>query len=126
MFQSKRWMMAGAAAAVLGAGTARATTEPRTVTVDVDESGYQPGLIPANDGEQVRLVFTRTAGSPVAALVLQDHGIMAPLPLRQPVAVTVRSAGGGVGYTIQPFGEVGRAALTDEQELAAGNTGGRG
>lgn len=82
MSHSKRWMTAGVAAVLLGSGTARATTEPRTVAIDVDESGYQPGLVACDDGEQVRLV--------------------------------------------QPIGEVGRAAPSDEQELAAGNTRGRG
>lgn len=101
-------------------------TDARTVAITVDASGSGPGLIAAKDGEQVRLVFTRTAGPAFAALVLQDHGIMAPLPLRQPVTVIVRSAAGGVGYTVQPVGDFGHAFSSDEEEMAAGNTRGRG
>jgi hypothetical protein len=127
MLHSKRWLMAGATAALLVSSSARAgETDGRTVAITVDDSGGRPGFVAADDGEQVRLVFTRTAGPAVAALLLQDHGIMAPLPLRQAVTVVVRSAAGGIGYTGQPLAELGRAVTTDEQEIAAGNTRGRG
>jgi hypothetical protein len=130
--------MAGSAAVLLATGTARAaeqdassarTTEQdtRTVAITVDASGFQRGNVPAKSGEQVRLVFTRTAGPEFEALVLPEHGILAPLPVGQPVMVTVRSAAGGIGYTLQPLGELGRGApLDDKAELEAGNSGGRG
>jgi hypothetical protein len=100
--------MAGSAAAVLlAAGSARAAEQDaRTVAITVDDSGFQRGIVPANSGEQVRLVLTPTAGS---------------------VMVTVRSAPREIGYALQPLGELGRAAtLDDKAEIAAGNSGGRG
>jgi plastocyanin domain-containing protein len=127
MVHAKRWWMAGAIAVVLVSSAARAgEPDARTVAITVDGSGVLPGSVAAKDGEQVRLVFTRTAGPAVAALVLQDHGILAPLPLREPVTVVVRSAEGGIGYTVQPLAALGGTATTDEQEIAAGNTRGRG
>jgi hypothetical protein len=124
MLHSKKWLMAGAAAGLLLSSAARAgTADPRTVDVAVEAGG---GLVAAAAGEQVRLVFTRTAGPATAALILQEHGIVAPLPLHQPVTVLVRSAAGGVGYTVQPLGELGGGARSDEEEIAAGNTRGRG
>ena len=127
-----------AAAVLLASGSARALEQDaspargeeldaRTVAITVDASGIQRGTVPANSGEQVRLVFTRTAGSEFEALVLPEHGILAPLPVGQPVVVKVRAAAGGIGYTVQPLHDLGRGTpLDDKAEIAAGNSGGRG
>jgi hypothetical protein len=113
MVSSKIWWVAGSAAVLLASGSARAAEQDtRTVAIRVDDSGAQRGM----SGEQMRLV-----------VLLPDRGTVATLPLDQPVEVTVRSTAGEIGYTVQPLGEVGRAApLDDRAEIAAGNSGGRG
>jgi hypothetical protein len=128
MVSSKRWWIAGSAAVLLVSGTARAAQQDaRTVEITMDDSGFQRGNVPATSGEQVHLIFMRTSGPAFEALVLPEHGILAPLPVGQPVGVTVRSAEGGIGYSLQPLGELGRGApLDDKAEIAAGNSGGRG
>jgi len=126
------------AAVLLASGSARgmeqdasstrgAELDARTVAITLDANGFQRGIVPADRGEQVRLIFTRTAGSEFEALVLPEQGILAPLPVGQPVTVKVRSATGGIGYTVQPLGELGRGTpLDDKAEIAVGNSGGRG
>jgi plastocyanin domain-containing protein len=133
MTYAKRWILAGAAAALLG-GSARAAdgaidwrgddaaAEPRTVQVMVTD-GFQSGFVAAEEGEPVRLVFTRTAGRAPEEVVLPSHGITASLPAHRPVAMTVRSAAGGIGYVVERQAERG---IDDAAELSAGNTGGRG
>jgi hypothetical protein len=107
--------------------TRGAELDARTVAITLDANGFQRGIVPADRGEQVRLIFTRTAGSEFEALVLPEQGILAPLPVGQPVTVKVRSATGGIGYTVQPLGELGRGTpLDDKAEIAVGNSGGRG
>jgi plastocyanin domain-containing protein len=116
--------LAGGVAVVLLASPARADEETaaRTVEVSVEDGGA--GRVAATPGEPVRLVFQRTSGPALESIVLPDEGVVAPLPLGQPVMLIVRSARGDIGYRVERGADA--AAAADAAELAAGNTGGRG
>jgi hypothetical protein len=115
MTYAKRWIMAGATAALLG-GSAHAAARPmgaqsggdgvaagpRTVRLTGDGQGFQGGFVAAEAGAPVQLV----------------------LPPGQPVTVTVRPEAGGIGYSSER--QADRAAVDDAAEIAAGNSGGRG
>jgi hypothetical protein len=113
-------MAVGSAAALIGAGAARAMPgdayddtrypddasvrfeQPRTVAVAIDVTAKE-GRVAAKPGEEVRVVFDRSpTGGGDADLVLPDHGIRTSLPAGQAVAVTVRAGpSGGVRYVVE-------------------------
>ena len=118
---AKRWMMAGAAAALLGGGTARAgsaanpftfddTTypdlpEPRQVEVTIDGRAIVPqGRISARPGEEVQATFTNKSDAAGGTeLVLPDYGVRAALPPGQSVEVLLRAdSSGAIPYSVQP------------------------
>jgi hypothetical protein len=141
-YPRKSWIMAGAAAALLGGpahagataggeeardevGGGAAAAPARTVDVAVDGERSERGHVPAKSGEPVQLVFTRSGGPEKEEVVLPTQGIVAELPLGKPVALTVLSSQGGIVYSVQPDDARG-AAASDALENEAGNTGGRG
>ncbi len=112
--------MAGAAAALLGGGTARAgsasnpftfddTTypdlpEPRQVDVTIDGRTIVPeGRIGAKPGEEVHATFTNKSDAGGSTeLVLPDYGVRAALPPGQSVAVILRAGPTGeIPYSVQ-------------------------
>ena len=117
--------LAGGVAVVLLASAARAEDETVARTVQVTVEDGSAGRVAATPGEPVRLVFQRSSGPALdQSIVLPDEGVVAPLPLGQPVTLTVRSARGDIGYRVA--GGADAAAASDAAEIAAGNTGGRG
>jgi hypothetical protein len=120
MTYAKRWIMAGAAAALLGgAGHASAGTMGR-------ESGGDPS---APDSRTIHL--TGGAGVEMGFVAAGPREpVQFVLPLGQPVTVSVRPEPNGIGYTAErpasARSQADRAAVDDAAELAAGNSGGRG
>jgi plastocyanin domain-containing protein len=84
----------GAAAllAVLAAGCG-ARGAPGEVRVTVTKNGFKPWRIPARKGAPLVLVVTRTTDQTCATeLVIPEAGVNAPLPLGEPVRVTLTPA----------------------------------
>jgi plastocyanin domain-containing protein len=80
-----------AAAALALAGCPERTGKP--VTITVGRNGYEPARIPARAGEPLVLVVTRTVeGTCATELVIPEANVNAPLPLGQPVRVTLTPA----------------------------------
>jgi hypothetical protein len=72
-----------------GATTGKAA-KGRVVKVAVTSAGFVPAEIPAKKGEVLNLVVTRTEERTCATEVVQkEQGVHAPLPLNEPVTVTL-------------------------------------
>ena len=71
-------------------GIAEGTVENgiRVVEMAVTSNGFEPSKVKVQKGEKVRFVVTRKTNRTCATeIVIQDHGINAPLPLDKPVTV---------------------------------------
>jgi plastocyanin domain-containing protein len=80
----------------LPAGAADAKKPGQTVQMTVTEDGYVPARIEARKGVPLTLVITRKTNRTCATeIVVKEYGINQPLPLDQPVTVTLtpRKAG---------------------------------
>lgn len=74
------------------AGKAGKAAKGRTVNVAVTSDGFVPAVIPAKKGEVLNLVVTRKIEQTCATeLVQKEQGVNAPLPLGEPVTVTLRA-----------------------------------
>jgi plastocyanin domain-containing protein len=76
----------------------------RHIAVEANKEGYKPDKIAGKPGEQIVLVFTRTADSECISQLKAPDGKMVELPLDQPVEVSV---------TVPQTGEVGFACGMD-------------
>ena len=66
------------------------------VNVTVTKAGFVPSKIPAKKGEVLNLVVTRKVdGTCATEIVQKEQGVNAPLPLGQPVAVTLTAPSDG-------------------------------
>ncbi|MDC0709798.1 cupredoxin domain-containing protein [Stigmatella sp. ncwal1] len=62
--------------------------EPRVITLEVTEKGYEPSPIALNKDEPVKLVVTRKTDHTCATeIIMKDYGINTPLPLDTPVEI---------------------------------------
>lgn len=65
-------------------------TEPTSVRVTVDDSGYDPATIEAEAGQPLELVFKRTSDDGCGnEVVFVEHDIRRSLPLNEDVAVSI-------------------------------------
>jgi hypothetical protein len=139
-YPKRSWIIAGAAAAFLGSpALARAATGEeyggntggageapvRKVEVTVDGKNAESGKVDADKGEPVLLVFSRSGGPEKEDVVLPVQGLVAELPLGEPIAVSVISLQGGIAYSVLPENGNGSEAW-DAMRIEAGDTGGRG
>ncbi len=63
----------------------------RTIEIAVTKEGFTPAEVKAKAGETVKLVVTRKVEKTCATeIVMKDFGVNQPLPLDQPVTVTVK------------------------------------
>lgn len=76
----------------------------RHIAVEANKEGYSPDKITGKPGEQLVLVFTRTADSECIAQLKAPDGKLVDLPLNKPVDVAV---------TVPKTGEVGFACGMD-------------
>lgn len=76
----------------------------RHIPVEANKEGYKPDKIPGKPGEQIVLVFTRTADSECISQLKAPDGKLVDLPLNKPVEVAV---------TVPKTGEVGFACGMD-------------
>jgi len=76
----------------------------RHIAVEANKEGYKPDKIPGKPGEQLVLVFTRTADSECISQLKAPDGKLVDLPLNKPVEVAV---------TVPRTGEVGFACGMD-------------
>jgi plastocyanin domain-containing protein len=76
----------------------------RHIAVEANKEGYKPDKIAGKPGEQIVLVFTRTADSECISQLKAPDGKMVDLPLNKPVDVAV---------TVPKTGEVGFACGMD-------------
>ena len=76
----------------------------RHIAVEASTKGYTPDKIAGKPGEQLVLVFTRTADSECISQLKAPDGKMVDLPLGKPVEVAV---------TVPKTGEVGFACGMD-------------
>ena len=68
----------------------------RTVEMAVTDDGFVPSKVKVKKGEKVRFVVTRKTDHTCAKeIVIKDHGINAPLPLGEAVAVEFTPARSG-------------------------------
>lgn len=68
----------------------------RRVEIAVTKDGFAPAEIPARSGETLNLVVTRKVEKTCATeLVQKEQGVHAPLPLGQPVTVTITAPASG-------------------------------
>lgn len=83
-------LLAAAAAVAVTVTALPDASAARRVEVRVDEKGYHPGTINAEEGERLKLVFTRTSDKGCGKVVVfPDLDIRRELPLNEPVSVTV-------------------------------------
>jgi plastocyanin domain-containing protein len=68
-----------------------ASAEPvQTVQIAVTSDGFVPAEVTVKHGQPVKLVVTRQVERTCATeIVMKDFGVNQPLPLHQPVTVTV-------------------------------------
>jgi plastocyanin domain-containing protein len=76
----------------------------RHIAVEANKEGYTPDKIAGKPGEQIVLVFTRTADSECISQLKAPDGKMVDLPLNKPVEVAV---------TVPKTGDVGFACGMD-------------
>jgi plastocyanin domain-containing protein len=76
----------------------------RHIPVEANKEGYKPDKIAGKPGEQLVLVFTRTADSECISQLKAPDGKLVDLPLNKPVDVAV---------TVPTSGEVGFACGMD-------------
>ncbi len=72
----------------------------RRVAIEAGKGGYKPDKIPAKPGEQLILVFTRTATGECLSEIKVAGGEAKPLPMNTPVevAVSIPEEGGDVRF----------------------------
>jgi plastocyanin domain-containing protein len=75
---------------LLAAADPAAAKRARAVEIAVTSDGFVPAEVTVKRGQPVRLVVTRKVERTCATeIVLKDFGIHQPLPLNEPVTVTV-------------------------------------
>ncbi len=91
--------MGGGAATGIAEGTVQDGV--RVVQLAVTGNGFEPSKVKVRKGEKVRLVVTRkTERTCAKEIVIQDHGINAPLPLEKAVVVEFTpTRSGEIKYT---------------------------
>ena len=88
--------LAAGSAAAAEAKKGGDAAKPRTVNVTVTKAGFVPSKIPAKKGEVLNLVVTRKVdGTCATEIVQKEQGVNAPLPLGQPVTVTLTAPADG-------------------------------
>ena len=82
------------------AGSVASAAAPGTVEIAVTEDGFVPANAVVKQGGPVTLVVTRKTDKTCATeIVIKDYGINQPLPLGQPVKVTLTPRERGtIGY----------------------------
>jgi plastocyanin domain-containing protein len=77
-------------ASALAKPAAAKHAQERVIPIEVTSAGFLPAQIKTKSMEQIKLVVTRTTERTCAKdIVLRDFGISKPLPLNQPVEVTL-------------------------------------
>ncbi len=94
------WVLRFAAVLALAVGvlapTAAVADPPRRVAIRVDQRGFHPSTVEARQGERITLVITRVSERGCGTeVVVPSRDIRRPLPLNEPVEVTLRLAEAG-------------------------------
>lgn len=107
-----RYVIIAALALALGACEKKAASRPappappsvsadgtRTIPINVNDAGYDPGQITATPGEKLELEFTRRSKGVCGEQVKVDGGPVIDLPLDKPVKIAVTApASGKLGF----------------------------